>query len=106
IPGENGDTVAENFVAGRTAAAEIVIVHAREIIVDEGIGVDAFHRAGERKRIFDLAAARLRRRQTKNRPQPFSTGEQTVANRLVNRGRPDVLFWKISIQRSIDRRLT
>ena len=35
VAGKDGDAVSENFVAGRAAAAEIVVVHAREIVVDE-----------------------------------------------------------------------
>src|SRR5256885_16009634 len=47
VAGEDGNAVAKNFVTGGTPAAEIVVVHAREIVVDERIGVDAFHRASE-----------------------------------------------------------
>src|SRR5437762_1053254 len=49
-----------------------------------------------------IAAARFSRSQTKNRPQPFPAGEQTVAHRLVDRRWLDVLLRQISIQRPID----
>src|SRR5207302_10670226 len=101
-PCEPRDAVAENFVASRTSAAEIVVVHAWEIVVDKGIGVDAFHSAGERQRVVDFAAACFSRGDTKNRSQPFPAGEQTVPHRLVNCRRSDVLLWQISIQRPID----
>ena len=40
VAGEDGDGVAEDFMAGRFAAAEIVVVEGREVIVDERVGVD------------------------------------------------------------------
>ena len=49
---EHRDAVAEDLVAGRAAAPEIVVIHAREIVVDQRVGVNALHRAGERQRAF------------------------------------------------------
>ncbi len=49
---QNRDAVAKNLVTGRATAPEIVVVHAREIVVDERVGVDALDRAGEGKRAF------------------------------------------------------
>ena len=46
---QDGNAVTENFVAGRAAAPEIVVVHARQIVVNERIGVDALHCAGQRR---------------------------------------------------------
>ena len=46
---EHGDAVAENLVVGWLAAAEIVVVHRRQIVVDERIGVDALDGARERQ---------------------------------------------------------
>ena len=43
---QDRDRVSENFVTGRTTAAQIIVVHAGQIIVNERIGVDAFNRAG------------------------------------------------------------
>jgi hypothetical protein len=35
VTGKNGNAISENFVAGRAAATEIVVVHAREIVMNE-----------------------------------------------------------------------
>src|SRR5450432_921952 len=43
------DAVAEDFMTGGPAAAEIIVIHAREIIMDERIGMDALDGAGEGK---------------------------------------------------------
>ena len=42
---ENRDRFAENFVVRRFAAAKIVVVQRRKIVVDQRIGVDEFERA-------------------------------------------------------------
>jgi hypothetical protein len=64
--------------------------------------VDAFHRAGERKRVVDLAAARFGRGQAKNWPEPFAPGKQAVTHRFVDRDRLDAFFRKITIERAVD----
>ena len=43
---EHGDAFAEHFVVGRTTAAQVVVVHARQIVVDERVGVNAFDGTG------------------------------------------------------------
>jgi hypothetical protein len=74
--------------------------------VDERIGVDAFERAGQRKRIVDLAAACFGRSKTENRPEPFASGEQAIAHRFVNGRRLDVLFRQVAIERAVDQFLS
>ncbi len=49
VAGEHGHAFAEDLVRGRPAAAQIVIIHAGQIVVDEGVSVDAFHGAGVRQ---------------------------------------------------------
>src|SRR5205085_1641084 len=102
VAGENGDAFAKNFVTRRAAAAEIVVIHAREIVVYERIGVDAFDRAGERQRGIDFAAARFRRGEAKNRAEPFAAREQTVTHRLVNGGRWRRFLRQKTIKGAID----
>ena len=45
-PASTAIAFAENLVTSRPAAAEVVVVHARQIVVDERVGVDALDRAG------------------------------------------------------------
>ena len=56
---ENGDAFAVDLVAGGAAAAKIIVVHRRQIIVYQRIGVNAFHGARERHRITNTATAGL-----------------------------------------------
>ena len=49
ITGEDCYPLPEHFVRSGFAATEVVVVHARKVIVDERIGMDHFHRARRRK---------------------------------------------------------
>ena len=42
IPGQNGHRFAIDLVIGRFPPAEIIVVHGRQIIVDERIGMNQF----------------------------------------------------------------
>ena len=46
---QNGRRFAEDLVACRPAATQVVVVHRRQIVVDQRIGVDHFHGAGRRQ---------------------------------------------------------
>ena len=48
VAGEDRDRLAVRAVTGRTAAAQIIVVHCRKVIVDQRIGVDQLERCGER----------------------------------------------------------
>ena len=50
VAGEQRRRLAERDVAGRLAAAQRVVVHARQVVVDERIGVDQLDRGGRRHR--------------------------------------------------------
>jgi hypothetical protein len=40
VAGEDGGRLVERDVAGRLAAAQIVVVHRRQVVVDQRVGVD------------------------------------------------------------------
>ena len=83
VAGEDRQGLAEDHVAGRPAAAQVVVVHRRQVVVDQRVGVD--HLDARRR----AACARSRRRPTashggerEDRPEPLAAGEQAVAHRL------------------------
>jgi hypothetical protein len=84
VPRQHGDAFAKNFVVRELAATIIVIVHRRQIVVDEGISVDAFHGAGERHRIRLLSTASRRRRKAKRGTHPLAAGKKRVTHRFVD----------------------
>ena len=49
IARQNRHGVAEYFVVGELAAAVIVVIERRQIVVDQRVGVDQFERAGGRR---------------------------------------------------------
>jgi hypothetical protein len=84
------------------AAPEIVVIHARKIIMHQRIGVDAFDGTGQRKRVVDVATTSFSRGKTKDRPQSFASGKKTVPHRLVERDRFRTRFRQIPIKRAVD----
>ena len=54
---QHGGGLAEHLVVRRLAAAQIVVVHARQIVVNERIGMQQLHAAGGGKRSVNVAAA-------------------------------------------------
>ena len=87
IPRQNGDGFPKDAVIGRASTPEIIIIHAGEIVMNEGIGVNAFDGAGGRKRERFGATRRAGCRQTENRTEPFPSGKQAVPHGLVNQRR-------------------
>ncbi|MOA24425.1 hypothetical protein D3C78_1451000 [compost metagenome] len=52
IAGQNGVGLTKFDVAGRLTATQIVVVHRRQIVMDQRIGVNAFYRSGGRIQII------------------------------------------------------
>ncbi len=46
VAGQHGGGLVVRLVHGRPAAAQVVVVHARQVVVDQAVGVDALQRAG------------------------------------------------------------
>ena len=99
---QHGDAFAEHLVVGRLAAAEIVVVHRRQIVVDERIGVDALDGARERQGVGFASAAGLRGGEAEGRAHPFAAGEERVTHRLVDGGGFGFLGRQKLVERAID----
>src|SRR5437667_7718 len=102
---------ARNFFASAFALIapkriEVVIVHARQIVVDQRIGVDAFHGARQRKCGSGFSPAAFSSRQTKNRAQPLAAGEKRITHRFVDGWRQRTLFRQKTIECAIDHLLS
>src|SRR5205823_11785456 len=93
VAGQDRNTFSEDFVVRQLAAAIVIVVHRRQIVVNKGVSVDALDRASQRQALVDRAAAGFRRCQTKGRSHPFAAGEQRVAHRFVDRRRSCRGFW-------------
>ena len=68
---------------GGAAAAQIVVVHRRQVVVDQRHGVH--HLEGHRRWHGQgaVAACQLTGRQAEDRPQPLATSQQRITHRLA-----------------------
>ena len=55
VAGEDRHALAELHVAGRLAAAQLIVVHRRQVVVDQRVGVDQLDRARQRHHLLCLS---------------------------------------------------
>ena len=78
VAAEDRRRLVERPVAGGDAPAQVVVVHRRQVVVDERIGMDHLHRRGGGGGGVPIAAAGLRPPEHECRPEPLARGEQGV----------------------------
>src|SRR4051812_1772840 len=83
VAGEDRHVLAVDLVVRRAPAAQVVVVHRRQVVVDERVGVDQLERRRERQHVARVAADRTRGRQGEHRPDALAAREQAVAHRLL-----------------------
>jgi hypothetical protein len=83
VAGEDRDVLAVADVARRPPAAQVVVVHRREVVVDERVGVDELDRARQRQDRGRVDADRPGRRHREHRADALAPREQRVAHRLL-----------------------
>jgi hypothetical protein len=85
VAGQDGHRLAERLVAGRAAAAEVVVVHRRQVVVDEAERVNELDRGGRRdgrlvrRRVAAAGPAGL---EDEARAEPLAAGQQAVVDRV------------------------
>src|SRR3954452_7515218 len=72
---------------GRRAAAQVVVVHRGQVVVDERVGVDELDRRREREHRFGIHADCAGGGKREHRPDPLAAREQRIAHRLLEPGR-------------------
>ncbi len=83
IAGEDRGRLVESLVAGRPTPAQVVIVHRRQIVMDERIGMDQFHRRSRAVQPGRVHADRLAGQIDQQRADPLAAAEYRIAHRLV-----------------------
>ena len=63
---------------GRLSSAHIIVIHARQIVVNERVGVDHFHSTGKRQCRRILAAKQTAKLQRQQRTDALATRKQAV----------------------------
>ena len=80
---EDRHVLPEHDVAGGLAAAQLVVIHRGEVVVDQGVGVDQLDGRRQRDHVLLRVAERLCSGEGEHRPDPLATREQRVAHRLL-----------------------
>jgi hypothetical protein len=102
IAGEDGDPFTEDLVVGEASASIIVVIHGRQVVVDEGVGVDAFHGASQGHGVGRGPPAGLGGGQAEDGAETFSAGEQGIPHGFVNRGRARIGAGQEPVQSAVD----
>ena len=102
VAGEHCRRLVERLVASRTAAAQIVVVHTRQIVVNERIGMDHFERTRERQGVFDVAAVQAAELEHDHRTQALAARHRGVFRRLEN---AVVALMRLAREIALERRL-
>jgi hypothetical protein len=83
-------------------AAHVVVVHARQIVVDQRIDVDRLDRAADAERAFTIDREQSRRSNGEERSQPLAAADRRVAHRLIERLAAIACRWKQPGEEIID----
>ena len=84
IPSENGDCFAIDAVVGRAAPAKVIIIHTGKVVMNQGVGVNAFDSAGGGKSVRLLTSDSLGSGKAEDGSKSFSSSEEAVAHRLMD----------------------
>ena len=104
---EDGDAVAVHDMQRRPPAPERVVVHRREIVVNERVSMNELDRAGagqcELDRGIVAPAARdgVGRGERQHGPEPFASGEHAVAHRLAHDARACRRHRQVVVERRV-----
>ena len=82
VPGEDRGGFVEGAVAGGLAPAQVVVVHRRQVVVDQGVGVDQLHRHRRHVGLFQAAAGEPAGGVHQHRADPLAAGQGRVAHRF------------------------
>ena len=88
VSGKDGGGLVECPVNGRLAAPEIVVVHCRQVVVDEGIAVHAFKRRRDPRCVGTVRVEQRRAFHDQKWPQPLAAVENAVPHGGQQLGRP------------------
>ncbi len=82
VAGEDRDVLAVDPVAGRLTAAQVVVVHRGQVVVDERVRVHELDGRGGRQEPLRVLAQPLAAGEREHAADPLAAGQQRVAHRL------------------------
>ena len=86
VPRQDGGAFAIDHMVGRAAPAQIVIIHAGKIIMDQAVCMQHFNGAGHRQGRLHIAAGDAAELQHQNGADPLAAGQQAIAHGLGQAG--------------------
>jgi hypothetical protein len=84
VAGEHRGRLVEGHMSRRQPPPQIIIVHAGQIVVDQGIGVQNLDGSGHPQSAGGIDAKQGRGAHDQERPQPLSPRENSIAHSLVD----------------------
>ena len=83
IAGQHGGGFIEGLVHGGLPAAQVIIVHARQIVVDQAVDMDAFDRERDPERLFAWHMEDIAGRNHQQRAHAFATADRRMAHGFI-----------------------
>ena len=83
VPHQQGGGLVVGLVAGGFAAPQVIVVHGRQVIMHQGIGVNQLHRTGRRIQGFEFRAQCAASGIDQTGTQAFAAIQSGVAHCLV-----------------------
>ena len=83
VAGQHGHGFTVHLVVGRLSAAQIIVIHAGKIVMDQRVGMHHFHRASQRQRVLPMTAIQLAECQRQHGAHAFSARQETVAHGII-----------------------
>ena len=83
VPDQQRGGLAEGDVAGRLAAAQHVVVHARQVVVHQRVGVDQLYRSSGTLDLVRLRTGGLSRGECEQRAHPLAATQHRIAHGLM-----------------------
>ena len=80
VAGEDGGGLVIGPVHGGTAAADVIVVHTGQVVMDQAVGVDAFEGAGGAQHRPLLDVEQIGRLKREEGPQPLAGAEGGIAH--------------------------
>ena len=106
VAGQDRRRLVEGAMTGRTPATQVVVVHRRQIVVDQRIGVDHLDGAGRAVEQGGLESERLAGGIGEQRTDTLAAGQHRVAHGLVQARRLHAHGRQDLVERGLDARTT
>ena len=102
IARQHGGTLPVDHMVGGHSASQIVVVHAGQIVVDQAVGMQHLHSAGDRQSLFDIAAGNAAEFQDKRWPDAFAARQKAVAHGFRQSLKGKAFRLQAGLQRGVD----